>query len=176
MYLRSQSPEQYGCRRALYGLSEGHDSHREKRNKMDSIFRPVLYCGRKYHDRSKKTDSSNRGTGPGREFYHLRKSFNLDFPEGTRNHSGDPLLPFKKGAFYMAIAAKVPIVPIVCAPLHRVFSWKERRLGGDLHIRILPPIQTAHLSGDKSAGDVEKLLQETREKMLEAFRGLSALP
>lgn len=34
------------------------------------------------------------------------------FPEGTRNLGEDLLPPFKKGAFQMAIAAGVPIVPV----------------------------------------------------------------
>lgn len=36
------------------------------------------------------------------------------FPEGTRS-KGRGLIPFKTGAFHTAIAAKVPLVPIVCS-------------------------------------------------------------
>lgn len=34
------------------------------------------------------------------------------FPEGTR-HSGDELLPFKKGAFNIAIESQAAILPVV---------------------------------------------------------------
>jgi 1-acyl-sn-glycerol-3-phosphate acyltransferase len=34
------------------------------------------------------------------------------FPEGTRNNSGD-ILPFKKGAFHVAIAAQIPVLPVI---------------------------------------------------------------
>lgn len=34
------------------------------------------------------------------------------FPEGTR-HGGQELLPFKKGAFHVAIASQTPIQPVV---------------------------------------------------------------
>ena len=39
------------------------------------------------------------------------------FPEGTRSR-GRGLLPFKTGAFHAAIAAGVPVVPVVCSTTH----------------------------------------------------------
>jgi 1-acyl-sn-glycerol-3-phosphate acyltransferase len=85
------------------------------------------------------------------------------FAEGTRNRSSEKLLPFKKGAFHMAIEAKVPIVPIVCSPLRDVFNWKARKLpGGKVTIRILPPVSTEGLT----AADVSKLSDQVRTLML----------
>ena len=42
------------------------------------------------------------------------------FPEGTRSLSPEnTLLPFKRGAFHLAVQAGVPIVPVVCEN----YSW-----------------------------------------------------
>ena len=60
------------------------------------------------------------------------------FVEGTRN-LGKGLLPFKKGAFQMAIAAGVPIVPICCSNYKRTMRLNRWRTG-PLRIRALPPL------------------------------------
>jgi 1-acyl-sn-glycerol-3-phosphate acyltransferase len=93
------------------------------------------------------------------------------FPEGTRNRTGEGLLPFKKGAFHMAAQAGIPVVPCVSAPLHPLMHYPSRRmLGGTLRIRVLPPIWPR----DSTPESVEALLTETRGKMLEALRSLGA--
>ncbi len=88
------------------------------------------------------------------------------FPEGTRNKSGEGLLPFKKGSFHMAVAAQVPVVPLVCSSVNRVADWKRKKLaGGSLKVKILPPIPTNGLTEN----DVDNLTEEVREKMLAAL-------
>ncbi len=50
------------------------------------------------------------------------------FPEGTRSYSLEPvLLPFKKGAFHLAVQAGVDIVPVVAENYSAVLSPKARR-------------------------------------------------
>lgn len=85
------------------------------------------------------------------------------FPEGTRN-LGEDLLPFKKGAFQMAIAAGVPIVP-VCVSSYIKHMRLNRWRGGDILIRSLPAIPTAGLSMD----DMPQLIAQCREQMRECI-------
>lgn len=92
------------------------------------------------------------------------------FPEGHRN--GSPtLLPFKKGSFHLALAAQVPIVPIVCTPLddlldgHRLLAFPGR-----IRIRVLPAIPTEGLG----EADLETLIATVRARMQEAQDALTA--
>nr|XP_020668725.1 1-acyl-sn-glycerol-3-phosphate acyltransferase alpha [Pogona vitticeps] len=91
------------------------------------------------------------------------------FPEGTRNHSGS-MLPFKRGAFHLAVQAQVPVVPVVISSYRDFYSKKERRFTtGRCTVQILPSVPTKGLSAD----DVPALTDRVRQAMLIAFEGLS---
>ncbi|PGH23631.1 hypothetical protein AJ80_02237 [Polytolypa hystricis UAMH7299] len=86
------------------------------------------------------------------------------FPEGTRSYSAEPmLLPFKKGAFHLAVKAGVDIVPIVAENYSHLLSVRELKFNaGAIRVKVLPPIPTKGLT----PADVDELTTSTREKML----------
>ena len=63
------------------------------------------------------------------------------FPEGTRSR-GRGLLPFKTGAFHAAIAAGVPIVPVVCSTTHNKIDL-NRWDNGTVICEMLEPIDVS---------------------------------
>jgi 1-acyl-sn-glycerol-3-phosphate acyltransferase len=85
------------------------------------------------------------------------------FAEGTRARPGE-LLPFKKGGFYMAVEAGVPVVPVA-------IKYTDRLMGkgtgvarpGTFEMVVLPPIETEGL-GD---ADVKALAERTRAAIAE---------
>jgi 1-acyl-sn-glycerol-3-phosphate acyltransferase len=82
-------------------------------------------------------------------------------PEGHRNQTAE-LLPFKSGAFRLALAAKVPIVPVVAEPLRAIADTGERRARrGTLRISVLEPIPT----DPTPPGTLAELVAATRTRM-----------
>lgn len=80
-------------------------------------------------------------------------------PEGHRNDAPE-MLPFKKGAFHLAIAAQVPILPFVTSPMWEHLDAKRWLVRpGTVTIRVLPPIPTEGMTEE----DVDRLLLATRE-------------
>ena len=78
------------------------------------------------------------------------------FAEGTRAKPGE-FLPFKKGAFYMAVAAGVPIVPVAIKNTDVLMGkGTGRARTGTIEMVMLPPVPTAGLSSD---GDVQQLVK-----------------
>ena len=128
-----------------------------------------MACGNVCLDRNNRTKAI-AGLGAAIKAIKVRKASIWIFPEGTRNRTGQGLLPFKKGAFYMAINAQVPVVPIVSAPLRPLIDFPNRKItSGVLKIRVLPPISTTGLKPE----DVEKLMAQVRETMLQALQSVS---
>jgi len=71
--------------------------------------------GTVFIDRANPKDARSAMAGAADEIKNNRQSVYM-FPEGTRSYSKEPkLLPFKKGAFHLAVQAGVPIVPVVVA-------------------------------------------------------------
>ncbi|XP_077486020.1 1-acyl-sn-glycerol-3-phosphate acyltransferase beta-like [Amblyomma americanum] len=70
------------------------------------------------------------------------------FPEGTRN-AEPQLLPFKKGAFYMALQCQVPIVPIVFSRYSGFFDVNKKIYNnGRVTMTVLPPVSTRGMDTD----------------------------
>ena len=81
------------------------------------------------------------------------------FVEGTRAQPGE-LLPFKKGAFYMARQAGVPVVPVAIrnSDLLMGKGTGEAR-SGTLEMVVLAPVETAGIETDE---DMNRLIASVR--------------
>lgn len=92
------------------------------------------------------------------------------FPEGTRNRTQSDLIPFKKGAFVLAIQAQVPIVPLTVLNTREVLPPGTMQLrGGRVEVIVHDPIPTA----GKTYEDRNALLEEARAAI---EKGLTARP
>lgn len=78
-------------------------------------------------------------------------------PEGTRSEDG-VLAPFKRGAFHLALVSGAPIVPIVIVGAHAL-KPKGRAVcsPGVVHVRVLPPIETAGLTSETMGSFADEL-------------------
>ena len=83
------------------------------------------------------------------------------FPEGTRSPTGD-LLPFKKGAFMMALRTGIEIVPAAVLgsrAVQKKGDWRVRP--GTIIVRFGPPIDSSQYDEDHR----EELMQIVRERI-----------
>ncbi|KAJ5170791.1 20S cyclosome subunit (BimA/Nuc2/Cdc27) [Penicillium coprophilum] len=121
-------------------------------------------------DRANRETALKAFDGAAAEMRDHRQSVFI-FAEGTRSYSDEPtLLPFKKGAFHLAVKAGVPIVPIVTENYSHVMSPRAWRFNaGTIKIKVLPPILTQDLTSD----DVDSLTQSTRDSMLKTLAAMS---
>jgi 1-acyl-sn-glycerol-3-phosphate acyltransferase len=92
------------------------------------------------------------------------------FPEGTRS-TGEKLLPFKDGAFRLAIDAGVPVLPLAVhgtATALRKHDWRCNP--STAVVRVLPPVETTGLT----PADVPALKERVRTMIADARAELAA--
>ncbi len=81
------------------------------------------------------------------------------FAEGTRAMPGE-LLPFKKGAFHLALQTNSPIIPVAIKNTDWMMGKKTGvAFSGEIEMALLPPIETAGLNAEN---DLMELLIKTR--------------
>lgn len=98
-----------------------------------------------------------------------RKVSVMIFPEGTRSPTAD-LLPFKDGAFRLAVDAGVPILPLAVhgtATALRKHDWRFGR--SRAVVTVLEPVETAGLT----PADIPALKARVRERIVAARDALA---
>ncbi len=92
------------------------------------------------------------------------------FPEGTRSATPE-LLPFKDGAFRLAIDAAVPILPLVVHGTSTALPKHDWRFGRSTAVvKVLAPVETTGLSAD----DVPALKERVRQMIVAGRAELAA--
>ena len=93
-------------------------------------------------------------------------------PRGTATPDRE-LLPFKSGAFRLAIAAGVPILPIVCGPLSAILDTPHRAPGaGRSAVRVLEPV--ADGGARRSRDSAGALIARVRARMQATLDGAAS--
>ena len=80
-------------------------------------------------------------------------------PEGTRSPT-PTLLPFKKGAFHVAMQAGVPMVPIVIRNAGEIMPARSVLISsGTVQVAVLPPVPTTGWTARNLNRQVERVRQ-----------------
>ncbi|KLN62833.1 1-acylglycerol-3-phosphate O-acyltransferase [Vibrio sp. VPAP30] len=120
-------------------------------------------------DKSKARDTIKQVA----EAIHQRDLSVWAYPEGTRS-KGRGLLPFKTGAFRMAIEAGVPITPMVVSTTHNKIDL-NRRNNGVVITEMLEPIDTTNYSLSDARALAEHCHQLMEAKIAELDKEVAAL-
>jgi 1-acyl-sn-glycerol-3-phosphate acyltransferase len=89
---------------------------------------------------------------------------------GTRSKTAD-LLPFKDGAFRLAVEAGVPILPLALSGTRNALPKHDWHFGKSVaEVQVLEPVETAGLTLD----DVPAIKSRVREMITRARDALAA--
>jgi 1-acyl-sn-glycerol-3-phosphate acyltransferase len=91
------------------------------------------------------------------------------FPEGTRS-TADELLPFKKGAFRIAIDTALPLLPVVIEGTDRISRPGSKLFyRGHAKVKVLPPVETASLT---NRDDLTSLMRGIEKAIADGYNQL----
>ncbi len=123
-----------------------------------------------YVDRTDKV-AAREALGPALESLESGTSLVIA-PEGTRSPT-PRLLPFKKGAFHLAMQAGVPMVPIVIRNAGEIMPSQSMILTpGVVQVRVLEPVSSA----DWTADNLDEQVTLVEQMYAEAFDDWDAAP
>ena len=92
------------------------------------------------------------------------------YPQGTRAQK-DTFLPFKSGAFHIALENNVPILPVVIAGTGDIWPRGSKFMkSGKAIINTLDPIDITKYTKDS----IDELVFETQEKMANVYKELTS--
>ncbi|GAV04726.1 hypothetical protein RvY_14960 [Ramazzottius varieornatus] len=87
------------------------------------------------------------------------------FPEGTRNHAGG-LLPFKKGAFLMAVQGQFPVIPVIISSYSAFYDLAARKFeSGKVIVTVLPPVSSKPYTVDS----IQNFVDDVTSSMLAVY-------
>lgn len=103
-----------------------------------------------------------------------RKVSVMMFPEGTRSET-EELLPFKEGAFRLAVDSGVAILPVVVRGTREALQKHGWRFGrSHAEVRVLAPVETTGLTTrdvPALSERIRKMIMEEREVMRQQHAG-----
>lgn len=80
------------------------------------------------------------------------------------------MLPFKKGAFHLAITAQLPITPVVYSRYYFLDHKKQQFSNGEVIMTVLPAVPTKGMTLEQ----MPELMEKVRNQMVEVYHSSSA--
>ncbi|XP_047492350.1 1-acyl-sn-glycerol-3-phosphate acyltransferase alpha-like [Penaeus chinensis] len=126
-------------------------------------------CGTRFIDR-RNPERAKMSMNKALEYVTEEKVKLWVFPEGTRSMA-DEMLPFKKGAFHLAIEGQLPVLPVVYSSYRGFLNHPFKIFNpGHIIVTCLPPISTAGMTKE----DMPHLMEEVRAQMMEVYTKTSS--
>lgn len=129
-----------------------------------TLFNPVIHSKNIAIDRSNRSKAIETMQQVAVTMKQTKQAI-LVFPEGTRSYQTDnSMLPFKKGAFHLAVSGKLPVIPIVASTFPPFYDEKKYIFEPcTVQVQVLEPI-----FGD----NVDELMERSRNLMLATLPNL----